>query len=59
MLDFGLSIVRNPVDAASSESTALPICTPELLDVLKERVWRELEEENECGRKTIAVPGRI
>jgi hypothetical protein len=33
-------------------------CTPELLDALKERVWRELEEANECGSKTISVSAR-
>jgi hypothetical protein len=33
-------------------------CTPELHDVLKERVWRELEEANECRSKTISVPAR-
>jgi len=32
-------------------------CTP-LRDVLKERVWRELEVANECGSKTISVPAR-
>ena len=33
-------------------------CTPDLRDVLKERVWRELEDANECGSKTISVPAR-
>jgi hypothetical protein len=28
-------------------------CTPGLRDAVKERVWRELEEANECGSKTI------
>jgi hypothetical protein len=33
-------------------------CTPEFRDALKERVWREFEEANECGSKTISVPAR-